>query len=463
MRRTIAIFLILTLHAVLFSCQKAEYRGPALDLNSDVTIKNFTIGSIGSKINDSTGKITITFPFGKDRTAVSPEVTVADGATVVPASGTVVNLTNPVTYKIANGNLSNSYTVIASEEEALLSFVVNGVAATIDNISRTISAVVPSGTNIQELTPTIGLSDGTDISPAAGQVTDFSNPVIYKVSKGGVTVDYTVFVSTPEKIAFLSIADSQNELANPDEKAAWNWLIKVNPEAQFVSFNALKNGTAHLNGVTVIWWHEDNTQDLPAIAFDPNVLSKLKSYNDDGGSFLLTSFGARYVEALGIVPAGKGTNNSFGDPQGSQWIEPNFAWGISFKGYATHPVFNGLTLTSEKPYPTAYLLGSGTFRLNHTAQWYIPDWGGYGTPENWRTQTGGIDLGSTEWDEDHNTAITMAEFPRSGTHGGTIVIGAGCYDWYSEPDPSNPSSQPQNLYLPNIEKLTSNTLKYLSK
>ncbi len=264
-------------------------------------------------------------------------------------------------------------------------------------------------------------------------------------------------------MAFLSTAATANDITDPDEKAAWNWLINDNPEAQFVSFSSVKSHNADLGAYTVIWWHEDNSQDLPAIALDATVLTELKAYYANGGSFLLTSFGARYVEALGVVPAGKGPNNSFGDPRGNQWVEPTWSWGISFKGHESHPAFAGLTLTADKPYATAYMLSNGTYRLNHTAQWYIPDWGGYGSPANWRSQTGGIDLGSTEWDGDHNTVVTMAEFPRTAEHGKTIVISPGCYDWYSEADPSNPSNQPANSYLSNIQKMTTNVLKYLSK
>ena len=40
----------------------------------------------------------------------------------------------------------------------------------------------------------------------------------------------------------------------------------------------------------------------------------------------------------------------------------------------------------------ANLLQSGTFRLNHTAWWFVPEWGGYVNGEGWRNQTGGTNL-----------------------------------------------------------------------
>lgn len=463
MKKNTLLYILIVLLVGSSACQKGTFHGPALDLNANVKIENFTVGAVQGTINDSSGTISLVFPFGQDRSAVIPTIKVPSGASVTPASGETVNLTKPIQFQVFNGNLSNKYIVSSSEEKAVLSFIVDGDSAQIDNNARTITVTVPSGTNLTSLAPTITLAGGATISPAVGQIVDFTNPVTYKVTMGGVTIEYTVTITTPEKVAFLSIAATPNDLSEPDEKAAWNWLRTDNPEAQFVSFDDVKNGKIDLSSFTVVWWHEDSTQNLPAIAFDPTVLSLLKNYYNNGGSFLLTTYGALYVEALGIVPAGKGPNNAFGDARGNQSVDLSNSWGISFKGHESHPAFAGLTLTSDKPYATAYLLSAGAYRLNHTAQWYIPDWGGYGTAAGWREQTGGIDLGSTEWDSDHASVVTMAEFPRNHTHGAAIVICGGCYDWYSEANPANPSDQPVNIYLSNIQKMTQNILGYLSK
>ncbi|MFT4152720.1 DUF4960 domain-containing protein [Parafilimonas sp.] len=462
MKKIASLFILPALLGGFMGCKKNAFQGPALDLNADVLIKSFSVGTVEGTINDSLGTISLVFPFGQDRSAVTPAIALADGATVSPASGTTVDLTSAVEYTVINGNLSNEYTVTSSEEEAIVSFVVDGVTATIDNTNRTITAAMPAGTGLAALSPVITLADGASISPASGETVDFTNPVTYKVTMDSTTVDYTVTISIPETVGFLSIASSASELTNPDEKAAWEWLENNNPEAEFISFSDIESGSIDLSSFSVLWWHEDSTQSLPAIATNATVLSSLKTYYADGGSFLLTTYAALYVESLGIVPSGYGPNNAFGDSRGSQWTSSD-SWGISFYGHESHAAFDGLTLTSDESYATAYLLGSGTYRLNHTTQWYIPDWGGYSTPANWRTLTGGIDLGSSEGDEYHTSTITMAEFSRTSDHGAAIVIGAGCYDWYAEADPSDATDQPANIYLSNIEKLTSNVLEYLSK
>ncbi|MFT4093651.1 MAG: DUF4960 domain-containing protein [Niabella sp.] len=462
MKKIASLLILLAVLGNFISCKKSTFRGLELNLDADVKIKSFSVGSVEGTINDSLSTISLVFPFGQDRSAVTPAIALADGATVSPASGTTVDLTSAVEYTVVNGNLSNEYAVTSSEEEAILSFVIDGVTAEIDNTNRTITAAMPAGTDLATLSPVITLADGASISPASGETVDFTDPVTYKVTMGSTTVSYTATITIPEKVGFLSIAGSESELTNPDEKAAWSWLAASNPEAEFISFNDIKSGSVELSPFSVLWWHEDSTQSLPDIATNATVLSSLKSYYSNGGSFLLTTFAARYVEALGIVPSGYGPNNTFGDARGSQWVSSD-AWGISFKGHESHAAFDGLTLTSDKSYATAYLLGSGAYRLNHTAQWYIPDWGGYSTPANWRTLTGGIDLGSTEWDENHATVVTMAEFSRTSGHGAAIVIGAGCYDWYAEANPSSSTDQPANSYLFNIQKLTKNVLSYLSE
>ncbi|WP_343671019.1 DUF4960 domain-containing protein [Chitinophaga sp.] len=459
MKRILSYIIALLL---LSSCEKNN-GGIALDLSGNIAITSFSVNGAKGTIDTAKGTIDITLPFGTDLTKVAPVIDLPTGATVTPASGATVNMKNAVRFRVINGNIYKDYTATASEETVIHAFVVKGVNAEIDNTARTIKATVPSGTDLTVLTPGIQLVTGATATPDSGQVVDFTDPVIYKITKGQVTIDYTVTITSPVKVAFLSTAATANDIADPDEKAAWTWLINDNPEAQFMSFASIKNHSADLSTYGAIWWHEDNTQDLPAIAFDAAVISALKTYYANGGSFLLTAYGAKYVEGLGIVPAGKAPNNSFGDPAGKQWLEPNWAWGISFKGHEDHPAFAGLTLTPDKPYATAYTLSNGTYRLNHTAQWYIPDWGGYGTIANWRAQTGGIDLGSTEWDGDHNTVVTMAEFPRTAEHGKAITISSGCYDWYSEADPANAANQPVNSYLPNVKKMTANVLKYLNK
>ncbi|MFT4203170.1 MAG: DUF4960 domain-containing protein [Chitinophagaceae bacterium] len=446
----------------LLGCSKDKFATGNLQLDTDVKISSFAVGAIQGVINDSTDSISITVPFGFDRTSVSPTITVASSATVSPASGTAVDMTSSVTYKVINGNIYKTYSAVAKETPAIESFVVGGVTGTINETNRTITASVSPLLDLTALAPEITLADGASISPTSGTTVDFTNPVTYTVTKDTATVTYTVTVTTPETVAFLGTAASASDISNVDENAAWTWLSSVNSLAEYVSFTAIKKGTVDLTEYKIVWWHEDDTQTLPTIASDATVLATFQTYYADGGNFLLSSFAALYVDALGIVPSGKGPNNAWSDSP--VWLEATYPWGISFAGHEDHAAFAGLTLTSDKAYATAYMLSNGCYRHNNTAQWHIgTDWGDFGTAAVWRSETGGIDLGSSEGDQYHSSQVTMAEFAKTDAHGAAIVIGAGCYDWYSEADPTNSANQPTNAYISNIQLLTNNVLGYLSK
>lgn len=270
---------------------------------------------------------------------------------------------------------------------------------------------------------------------------------------------YTANVDVPVAglvVAFLGTAATRAEITNMDEITAANWLFANFTGAKYISFDNVSNAT-DLSNVDVIWWHFDSATNLPAVAYNPAVTTALKNFRANGGNLLLTSFASQYVDALGIVPSGKGPNNVFGDflPNGN--VDGN-SWGMSFLGHENHPIFQGL-ITYEAG--KANLLQSGTFRLNHTAWWFLPEWGGYGNEEGWRNQTGGTNLASEAWDNSLDGRVTIAEFPNTSTDKNVIVISIGAYDWFNEANSSGVPSQ-ANEFIGNVKLLTQNSINYLA-
>ncbi len=442
-------------------CKKNNNRGPEVDVDASVTVTGFNVGAIAGAINNETDTIKLVFPFGYDRTTVRPDIKLPEGASINPGSGTATNLMNPVNYRVINGNIYRDYTVVSSEEKAILSFVVGGVTATIDETARTIKALVPVGVNITSVAPVITLASGASITPASGTSVNFTNPVTFTVTKANVTVPYQVTITSPQSMGFIGTAATADAIANADEKAAWTWLHATYPDAGYVSFTNIQNGTAFLEKYKALWWHFDSAQDLPAIANDAKVVQAMQGYYKVGGNLFLSGFAIRYVEAVGIVPAGKGPNEYFG--LGGLFVD-GAPWGISYKGHETHPAFAGLPLATDRTFATTYMLGGGAWRLNHFAQWHVgTDWGGYNSAAGFREQTGGIDLAGADNDEFRNNSVVMAEWAVTAAHGTAIVMGSGSYDWYSEANPGNASDRPANSNLPNIQRLTQNTLNYLIK
>jgi hypothetical protein len=450
---------VLAMIFMITACENS-FENSGFDINSPSNVTSFKINGVAGEIDQKTGKINLTMLYGSDITAVKPEIILEGGATSNLDLTKPINFTSPIKFRVVNGNLYKDYTITTVVLSPIKSFTVNGVAATVNDISKTITMTLPEGTNLTALKPVIEATEGVSISPASGTTVDFSNAVTFVVTANGKSVNYTANVGVPVTglvVAFLGTAATRAEITNIDEITAADWFFATFNGAKYISFNSIQNG-ADLSDVDVIWWHFDSAVNLPSIAYNPEVTTALKNFRSNGGNLLLTSFASQYVDALGIVPSGKGPNNVFGDFPPNGFVDGN-SWGMSFVGHENHPIFEGL-ITYETG--KANLLQSGTFRLNHTAWWFLPEWGGYGNGEGWRNQTGGTNLASEAWDNNLDGRVTIAEFPNTGTDKNVIVISMGAYDWYNETNSSGVPSQ-ANEFIGNIKLLTQNSINYLAK
>lgn len=456
-KKTYSIFILLMTAALIWSCENQMEDGLVTDVS--VNISSFRVNGVSGEIDQKDDKITVTLPYGTNVNTLAPVIEIPQGATVSPGSGSAIDFSQPVKFKVKNGNIFKDYLVTVKAQNPIVSFKINGLSATINHSGKTISLTMPEGTNLTALQPMIEMGNGVSISPGSGTTINFTSPVSFTVSNGSITNIYTAKVTTPvsgPSIAFLGTASTRTGLTNPDEIAAADWLFGKFSGAIYVSFADVANGAANLNNIDVIWWHFDSATALPTDAMNSNVTSKIKTYLNGGGNILLTSFAAQYVDALGIVPSGKGPNNVFGDFLPNGFIDTGSDWGISFKGNENHPVFDGLqTYESGK----ANLLQKGTFRLNHTAWWFLPDWGGYVNGAGWRNQTGGNNLASEAWDNTLDGRVAIAEFPGGTANKKCMVICTGAYDWYNETVNGTPSQA--NSFQDNIRKMTENSLNYL--
>ncbi len=453
------VSLLLALLFMVTACEN-NFETGGFDVDSPSNVTSFKINGVAGEIDQKTGEINITMPYGSDITAVKPEMVLEEGATSNLDVTVPINFTSPVKFRVLNGNLYKDYTVTAVVLSPIKSFKINGVAAVINNVNKTITMTLPENTDLAALQPVIELTEGVSISPASDATIDFTNPVTFTVTSNGKSVNYTANVGFPVTglvVAFLGTAATRAEITNMDEIAAADWFFSTFNGAKYISFSSVESG-ADLSDVDVIWWHFDSAANLPAVAYKPAVTTALKNFRSNGGNLLLTSFASQYVDALEIVPSGKGPNNVFGDFPPNGFVDAN-SWGMSFVGHESHPIFDGLvTFEAGK----ANLLQGGTFRLNHTAWWFLPEWGGYGNGEGWRNQTGGTNLASEAWDNNLDGRVTIAEFPNTSANKNEVVISMGAYDWYNETNSSGVPSQ-ANEFITNIKLLTQNSINYLAK
>ena len=85
-----------------------------------------------------------------------------------------------------------------SDAKEILSFVFADLTPAVQgNINGTaITAMVPFGTDVTALEPTVTISQEATVSPASGQAQDFSSPVTYTVTaEDGSEATYTVTVN----------------------------------------------------------------------------------------------------------------------------------------------------------------------------------------------------------------------------------------------------------------------------
>ena len=436
----------------------------SLDFSQDVNIHEFTINGVQGVIDNETMMIKVMLPPKSDVTSLVPDIKVADNAVITPGSGESQNFSGNVEYKVANGNLYNTYKVSVEVLNAKITkFILNGrYVGTIDPVNNTISVTVPTTIDITKLIPTIEYTEGATISPENSKIQDFTNPVVYTLTYMNETFTYEVSViQSDHTYAFLGTAETIDGLTNADEKTAAEWMMENIPNSKYVSLESLKDGAASLNQFTAVWFHYEQANTLPVIAANKNVTNVIKGYYSNGGNIFLSGTACLYTGSLGITPAAYTPNNAFGSfGDAGQVNAPGELWGIAITGCEEHPIYKGVTIDkTTQSWPVVWLVGKEiSWRRNIGCPWdlvapYTQDW------VDWASKTGGTPLASFNWDDDCNEKVAVSVFDGiEGGKGTAVRIGAPSYDWYYEKE--NVSS---NSYYSNIEKMTLNVFNYLTK
>lgn len=117
----------------------------------------------------------------------------------------------------------------------LLSFNVGNLAGTVDNEKGTITVMVPTGTNLSAVAPAIELPSNATVTPASGEIRNFTNsvisPVVYRVYNGNVYTDYRVTIrEIKAEITAFRIGD-RTGIINQDE----NTILIYVPEGTDVT------------------------------------------------------------------------------------------------------------------------------------------------------------------------------------------------------------------------------------
>jgi len=160
---------------------------------------------------------------------LSPTVSTTGGSTGDPSALEAIllrqgALTSAPTLKIDGIRVATTWNEAvkeASHEAEILSFTIpNQISSTINSLDATVDVVMPYGTDLTNLVPTITISAGATISPASGVAQDFTNSVVYTVTaEDGINVkNWTVSVTT-ESPTYITLVEWTFP-NNPDDSIA---------------------------------------------------------------------------------------------------------------------------------------------------------------------------------------------------------------------------------------------------
>ena len=200
---------VLLLFSLLLACSSK----PETPLRKGNTIRLFQLDINGDIFN---GRIdqennSISFDlYGAEVRSLTPTIEISEGARVSPSSGVTQDFSEDVFYTVTSENQEQRrYRVIVnntpfSSENAILNFEIEidgeTVQARVDENLKEI-AFESGSYDISALAPQIVLSDRATISPASGEVVDFTVPVIYTVTaENGDSVDYTLAINKAFKV-----------------------------------------------------------------------------------------------------------------------------------------------------------------------------------------------------------------------------------------------------------------------
>lgn len=176
-----------------------------------ITLFNFSNPSAIGTIDQTQHTITVNFPPDTDVTNLKPTVGISQYAKISPSLNVSQDFTNPVMYTVTGQDgATQNYTVTAniasvlntlSNSKSISSFTLSGLTPAVDGFineaQQNIYVVVPDGTNLTDLVPTITVSKNATVNPQSGNPQDFTNPVTYTVTaQDGSTQSYTVTIVT---------------------------------------------------------------------------------------------------------------------------------------------------------------------------------------------------------------------------------------------------------------------------
>ncbi|MFA8299234.1 MAG: choice-of-anchor J domain-containing protein [Hyphomicrobiales bacterium] len=269
---------------------------------SEAKILDMTFTGIIDKAKISHENLTITADADSeiDIKSLAPTFAISPGATISPEDPQDFS-NGAVPYTVEQGELKSIYQVSINQhintESDITSFKVEGQLKDerITDVINTVQVVVPEGTDLTKITPTIEISSKATISPASGAEVNFSNgPVTYTVtSESGIEKEWSVIVSDTD--AFLGLYEDFEKGAVPEE-----W-IAIDNDGDGATWKVLKNKGLDKSHGAYSQFKKKNTQDNWLIT------PKIKVRERDEFSFWARSSASSFLEDFNVKVSKSGT------------------------------------------------------------------------------------------------------------------------------------------------------------
>ena len=188
-------------------------------------IQEFSFPNLPSATISKTN-INVTVPYSTDVNALTPNIKVAAGASIKPASGTQGDFSKPQAYTVTSRDGSTKTYVVTvdktpiSAAKDVLTFDLPG-ATSVTLAGNRAGVVVPGSVNLKAQAPTFTLSPFAVSTPASGTMRDFSQPQTYTIraQDGSSRTLCVVLVKSDKPNAFVW---SKAEDGNWSDGAKWS-------------------------------------------------------------------------------------------------------------------------------------------------------------------------------------------------------------------------------------------------
>ena len=141
------------------------------------------------------------------------------GAKSEPINETTLTFIMPAGDININAQFEDDANAPLKNPPQITAFVVNGVSAVINSDTKAITIILPYGTDLRHVAPTIVTANASKVEPSSAQRVDLSTPKAYRVyASNGAYVTYTVTAYTEEPSPTQSLWEKlQNQInSNPN-------------------------------------------------------------------------------------------------------------------------------------------------------------------------------------------------------------------------------------------------------